>query len=67
MINIWTEEEKTQAKRNLKVADDYFNSQSSNTYKLNFAEGKDRECQIYDQNKYSSPADIKQKLEDIFN
>lgn len=39
--NSKTEEEKTQAKRNLKVVEDYFNSQSSNTYKLNFAEGKD--------------------------
>lgn len=65
--NSKTEEEKTQAKRNLKVVEDYFNSQSSNTYKLNFAEGKDSECAIYNQNKYSTPAAIKQKFEEIFN
>lgn len=62
-----TEEEKAQAKQNLKVVEDYFNSQSSsNPYKLNFAERNDSECAIFNQNKYSSPAAIQQKLEEIF-
>lgn len=65
--NSKTEEEKAQAKRNLNVVEDYFNSQSSsNTYKLNFAERNDSECAIYNQNKYSSRDSILQKFEEIF-
>lgn len=62
------DEEKAQAKKNLKVVEDHFNSQSSsNTYELNFAERNDSECAIYNQNKYSSRDSIQRKLEEIFN
>ncbi|MFA6808942.1 MAG: hypothetical protein WCR27_08110 [Eubacteriales bacterium] len=63
-----TEEEQAQAKKNLKVVEDYFNSQlpsSSFPYKLNFAERNDNECAIFNQNKYSTLA-VQQKLEEIF-
>lgn len=65
--NSKTEEEKAQAKRNLKVVENYFNSQSpSNSYKLNFAGISDSECAIFNQNKYRTPAAIQQNLEEIF-
>ena len=65
--NSKTEEEKAHAKRNLKVVEDYFNSQStSNQYKLNFAERTDSECAIFNQNKFSTSAAIQQKFEEIF-
>jgi hypothetical protein len=66
--NSKTEVEKAQAMRNLKVVENYFNSQTSlNTYKLSFAERKDNECAIYNKIKYSTPTAIKQKFEEIFN
>lgn len=64
-----TDEEQIQAKKNLKVVEDYFNSQfPSNTtpYKLNFAERNDNECAIFNKNKYSTLAAVQQKLEEIF-
>ena len=64
-----TEEEQAQAKKNLKVVEEYFNSQlSSKTapFKLNFAERKDNECAIFNQNKYSTPEATQQKFEEIF-
>ena len=65
--NSKTEEEKANAKRNLKVVEDYFNSQHpSNSYKLNFAKRSDSECAIFSQNKYSTPVVIQQKLVEIF-
>ncbi len=66
--NSKTEVEKAQAKENLKMVEDYFNSQSSSiTYKLSFAQRNDSECAIYNSNKYSSRDLIQRKLEEIFN
>lgn len=62
------ENEILQAKRNVKIVEDYFNKcLSSNEAKVhvNFAERKDNECALYNMNRFNYNT-IQDKLEEIF-
>lgn len=63
------EEEKLQAKQNLKVVEDYFNScqqEQIRPLKVNFAERNDNECAIYSSDRFDKDT-LQAKLRKIFD
>lgn len=63
------EEEKSQAKENIKIIEDYFNSFGQDEIaplRIDFAERKDNECALYNINRFNYNK-IQEKLKEIFD